>query len=50
MRPEAIAQTTTGTSRMRANVMRFGILKLCRPRLAPAPLGFPRLGARAIAA
>ena len=27
MAPDAIAQTTTGTSRMRASVMRFGILK-----------------------
>ena len=29
--PEAIAQTMTGTSRMRASVMRFGILKSSRP-------------------
>jgi hypothetical protein len=28
MAPEAIAQTTTGTSKMRPNVMRFGILKV----------------------
>ena len=26
IRPVAIAHTTTGTSRMRANVMRFGML------------------------
>ena len=42
-RPVAIAQTTTGTSRMRANVMRFGMLKRsapARPRaccLLPGP-------------
>ncbi len=27
--PEVIAQTTTGTKRMRPKVMRFGILKSC---------------------
>ena len=29
--PAAIAQTMTGTSRMRASVIRFGILKSVRP-------------------
>jgi hypothetical protein len=28
MAPEAMAQTTTGTNRMRPRVMRFGILKV----------------------
>src|SRR5262245_29949739 len=37
MRPVAIDQTTTGTSRMRANVMRFGMLKLAAPARAPRP-------------
>ena len=34
--PDVIAQTTTGTSRMRPNVMRFGILKP-RPGSRGAP-------------
>ena len=55
--PLAIAQTTTGTRMIRANVMRFGILKL-KPRLAAARSGYrPRccnsgieyIGHRAIA-
>jgi len=41
MRPVAIDQTTTGTSRMRANVMRFGMLKLAAPALPRARRHFP---------
>ena len=39
MAPDAIAQTTIGTSRMRPSVMRFGMLKV--PRLAGAPRLLP---------
>src|SRR6478609_6058308 len=56
MAPEAIAQTTTGTSRMRPSVMRLGILKAIPARgRAPAGAGnasFPWAeynGARTIA-
>jgi hypothetical protein len=47
IRPVAIAQTTTGTSKMRANVMRLGILNStpARPRVG---WHFPRPDAFAI--
>jgi hypothetical protein len=34
MAPEAMAQTTTGTNRIRPKVMRFGILNGQAPRFA----------------
>jgi hypothetical protein len=42
--PDTIAQTTIGTSRMRASVMRFGILKeipACRRGPAPGAENVP---------
>jgi len=44
MAPEDIAQTTTGTRRMRPSVMRFGMLK-GRPGLPARP--YPRRADRA---